>query len=60
MTKQIHVVNGDASIHPVNVIVQERIKDEWVDIETLKLDCPGQLITKTIWKERRLIIMERT
>lgn len=60
MTKQIHIINGDTSIHEVDVLVQEHINGEWVDVETLKLNNSGQLITKTIWKERRLIIMEKT
>lgn len=47
-------------MHEVDIVVQERINNEWTTVETLKLNSPGELLTKFIWKERRLIVMERT
>jgi hypothetical protein len=60
MTKQVYIINGDSSMHEVDIVVQERINNEWTTVETLKLNSPGELLTKFIWKERRLIVMERT
>jgi len=66
MTKHIHVVNGDSSNWKVNVLVQDKLWDaelnqlgtEWHTVETLKLDNPGQLITKYLTNTRRLVIEE--
>lgn len=59
MTKMIRIENADTSNHKVRVIVQERNADgEWKEVGSLTLDTPTQMVSQTIWRERRLVIEE--
>ena len=59
MTKHIHIINGDSTEHKVSVITQELQDGEWIATQEEPLNISGQLVTKVIWKERRLVVEER-
>lgn len=62
MTKSVRIENADTSDHKVVVEVWEKsyldgmITDRLV--ETHPLDYPTAMVTKTIWKDRYLVIRE--
>lgn len=60
MTKSVRIENADISNHKVKVQGQLlNAQGEWVDeITSTDLSYPTQMVTQTIFKERRIIISE--
>lgn len=61
MTKAIRIENADNSTHKVQVRVMQASLipgEPDVCVETVDLSCPTQLINKTIWKGKYLIVEE--
>lgn len=62
MTKTVRIENADTTTYPVRVSYEEKQADgTWVPSPTppVQINSPTQMVTLTIWKERRIIIEER-
>jgi hypothetical protein len=59
MTKAIRIENADTSDHKVMIEVWDKLEgNPDVLVEKFRLDCPTQMIEKTIWSRRYLVIRE--